>query len=104
ATNKLIGQCGLLVQSVDGIEELEIGYSILPEYWRNGYATEAAILCRDHAFNHQFSESLISIIHEDNLPSKKVARNNGMRMDKKTRYKNNPVEIFRINRSETALL
>ena len=34
----LIGMCGLLVQEVDGIQELEIGYSILPSYWRNGFA------------------------------------------------------------------
>ncbi|MCW5518027.1 GNAT family N-acetyltransferase [Muriicola sp. Z0-33] len=95
-TNQFIGICGLLIQSVDEVEELEIGYSILPEYWKNGYASEAAIKCREYAFEHKLSTSLISIIHVDNLPSKKVARNNGMILDKRTVYKNNPVEIFRV--------
>ncbi len=30
---KLVGHCGLLVQTVDGSQELEIGYSLLPEFW-----------------------------------------------------------------------
>ncbi|MBN1984652.1 MAG: GNAT family N-acetyltransferase, partial [Prolixibacteraceae bacterium] len=37
-----IGMCGLLLQEVDGLEELEIGYSIHPAFWKQGYATEAA--------------------------------------------------------------
>lgn len=96
-TDLFIGICGLLIQYVDGIKELEIGYSILPVFWKNGYATEAAIKCREYAFEHKLSTSLISIIHVDNEPSKKVARNNGMRLDKSTIYKNNPVQIFRLN-------
>ncbi|HMB62997.1 MAG TPA: GNAT family N-acetyltransferase [Eudoraea sp.] len=93
---KLVGLCGLLVQSVDGITELEIGYSILPEYRRHGFATEAAIKCKEIAFAEKFSPSLISIIHVANLPSKKVARNNGMHLDKTTVYRNNPVAIYRV--------
>src|ERR1700716_3251461 len=27
-----IGQCGLLIQQVDGMEELEVGYSIMPDF------------------------------------------------------------------------
>ena len=44
--NRLVGLCGLLVQEVDGQRELEIGYSILPEVWGNGLATEAARKCK----------------------------------------------------------
>lgn len=95
-TGKLIGMAGLLVQTVDDIQELEIGYSILPEYWENGFATEAAIKCRTYAFENKFSNSLISIIHIDNIPSQKVAINNGMYLEKTTTYKDNPVRIFRV--------
>ena len=42
-----IGQCGLLIQEVDGQKELEIGYSIMPKHWNKGYASEAAKKCRD---------------------------------------------------------
>ena len=99
-SHKLIGHCGLLVQIVDGIRELEIGYSLLPKYWNNGYAIEAAKKCRDHAFFNNYSESLISIISVTNEPSKKVALKNGMRIDKTTVYNVNDVFIFRITKQE----
>ena len=94
-TGELIGMCGLLIQTVDGIEELEIGYSILPAYWRQGYASEAAIKCREYAIAHQLRDSIISIIHIDNTGSQKVAENNGMVRDKTTDYKGIPVYIYR---------
>lgn len=99
-TGVLIGICGLLIQVVDGIEELEIGYSILPEFWLKGYAFEAAEKCKHFAFHEQLSKSLISIIHIDNVPSQKVALKNGMYLDKTTSYKGNPVHVFRINTVE----
>lgn len=98
-TNLLIGHCGLLVQVVDGISELEIAYSLLYEFWNKGYATEAAIKCRDFAFDNALSSSLISIISLTNIPSQNVAIKIGMAIDKKTVYKGNNVNIFRIQNS-----
>ncbi|MGB6152005.1 MAG: GNAT family N-acetyltransferase [Pricia sp.] len=96
STGILIGLCGLLIQIVDDLQELEIGYSILPEYWQQGFATEAAKKCKEFAFEHHLAESLISIIQIDNLPSQKVALSNGMFLDKTTVYHNNQVHIYRI--------
>ena len=95
-TAELIGMAGLLIQTVDDIQELEIGYSILPKYWKKGFATEAALACKAYAFENKLNDSLISIIHVDNVPSQKVAQNNGMHLDKTTIYKDNPVHIFRV--------
>jgi len=97
-TGDFIGQGGLLVQEVDGEKELEIGYSILPKYWRQGFATEAAQQCKKFAFENDLSESLISIIHIENIPSQKVALAMGMQLDKTTEYKGNPTHIFRVRR------
>jgi ribosomal-protein-alanine N-acetyltransferase len=96
ATGKLIGHCGLLRQTVDGIPELEIGYSLLPEFWNKGYASEAAIACRDHAFQQRLSPGLISIISVTNTASEKVAMKVGMKVEKVTTYKGNKVNIFRL--------
>ncbi len=96
-TGKLIGMCGLLVQTVDDVEELEIGYSILPEYWKQGYATEAANTCRKFAKKNKLSKSIISIIHKDNIGSIKVALANEMHLDKHTMYKGIPVQIYRVS-------
>ena len=99
-THQLIGLCGLLVQSVDDAQELEIGYSVLPKYWRKGFAFEAAKKCKNFAKKNRLAKSLISIIHIDNIPSQKVALKNGMFLDKTTIYKANPVDIYRINFQE----
>ena len=100
SSGKLIGHCGLLVQIVDDRTELEIGYSLLSEFWGKGYASEAAIRCRDYAFENNLSESLISIISLTNIPSQQVALKNGMAIEKETIYKDNRVYIFRIDKSD----
>jgi RimJ/RimL family protein N-acetyltransferase len=83
-SGEFIGQCGLLIQNIEGVEYLEVGYSILPTYWNKGYASEAAVKCKNFAFENDFSDSLISIIHKENIGSKKVAIHNGMSL-----FKNN---------------
>jgi [ribosomal protein S5]-alanine N-acetyltransferase len=99
-TGKLIGHCGLLVQTVDETTELEIGYSLLPAFWDKGFASEAAKKCRDFAFENNFADSLISIISVTNAPSQGVAIKNGMRIDKLTNYRGNKVIIYRVNKSD----
>ncbi len=96
SSGKLIGHCGLLVQTVDEISELEIGYSLLPDFWNKGYAFEAASHGRDFAFKNDFSDSLISIISLSNVPSQKVALKNNMTIEKETTYNGNKVYIFRV--------
>lgn len=100
ATGKLIGHCGLLIQTVDQITELEIGYSLLPEFWNRGFAAESAKKCKDFAFENNFSDSIISIISLTSTPSENVAIKNGMWLDKITEYKGNKVNIYRVNRSD----
>jgi len=95
-TNRLVGQCGLLIQNIENIERLEIGYSILPEFWNQGYASESAMKCKNYAFENNFADSLISMIHIDNLRSEKVALKNGMRFEKTT----NSFNIFRIDKKD----
>jgi [ribosomal protein S5]-alanine N-acetyltransferase len=95
-SGEFIGQSGLLIQTVDGIEELEVAYSIMPQYRGNGYAPEAAKKCIDVAFANSWRDSLISIIHEDNVESRQVAIKNNLSVSNNTTFDNNPVRIYRI--------
>ncbi|HWY12988.1 MAG TPA: GNAT family N-acetyltransferase [Bacteroidia bacterium] len=100
STGAMIGQAGLFVEQIDGVQELEIGYSILPKYWNKGFATEAVIKCRDHAFEKNYASSLISLVHIDNTQSATVAIRNGMSINKQSVYKEMPVNVFRITREK----
>ncbi|MFY7734387.1 MAG: GNAT family N-acetyltransferase [Bacteroidia bacterium] len=97
-TGELVGQCGLLIQTIDDIEELEIGYSLMPAHRGKGYASEAAIKCKEFAFENEYATSLISVIVPENSASIKVAMNNGMKLDKTTTSNGDIVNIYRINK------
>ncbi len=98
-SNEFVGQCGLLTQEIEGKKELEIGYHILPEYWGQGYATEAAIKFRDFAFENKLNDTLISVIDIRNKASQKVAQKLGMRRGEQIRCFNLDVYIYRIKKN-----
>lgn len=75
---RFIGICGLLKQTIDGKDELEVGYRINDKYWGRGYGTEAAAGCMEYAKEVLKSKSVISLIREVNHPSIRVARKNGL--------------------------
>jgi ribosomal-protein-alanine N-acetyltransferase len=78
STGELIGDCGLVRQRVDGVDEIEIGYHTRRDLWGRGYATEAARACREYGFANLTVDSLISLIRPENLPSRRVAEKIGM--------------------------
>jgi ribosomal-protein-alanine N-acetyltransferase len=90
---QLIGDCGLTLQQVDGVRELEIGYHILRSYWGRGLATEGAVACRDHAFDDLRRQRIISWMHPQNLASRRVAEKIGMRLEKESLDKNGKVRV-----------
>lgn len=77
-TNVLIGQCGLTVQKINDKEVVEVGYLFNKAYWHKGYATEAAIACKNYAFNKLNINEVFSIIRDNNIPSINVAKCNEM--------------------------
>ena len=99
AENKLIGYCGFFRQTVDDVEEIEIGYRLDPNYWGQGMATEAARAVRDHAFRDLHLERVISLIHPDNIASRRVAEKNGMTIEKETVFRGFPTMVFALSRA-----
>lgn len=81
-TDEMIGQCGLTIQDCEGTEVLEIGYLFQKAFWHNGYATEAAIACKNYAFNVLKVNEVFSIIRDTNTASQNVAIRNSMTVTK----------------------
>jgi ribosomal-protein-alanine N-acetyltransferase len=55
---------------------------------------------RDHAFRDLKLSRVISLIHPDNLPSRRVAEKNGMKIEKETVFRGFPTFVFAITREE----
>ncbi|MBX2979430.1 MAG: GNAT family N-acetyltransferase [Flavobacteriales bacterium] len=96
STGKPVGMIGLLTQVVDGVDELEIGYHLLPSAWGKGYATEAAIACKEFARQHKLLRSVISLIDHENFASQAVAKRNGMSFEKDTVHRGTPAMVWRV--------
>ena len=69
----VLGDCGLVMQPVEGQPTIEIGYHLKRRVWGHGYATEAALACRDYAFAVLHAPRVVSIVHPQNMPSRRVA-------------------------------
>lgn len=85
-TKEMIGQCGLTLQPWKEKALLEIGYLFEKRFWKKGYATEAAVACREYAFTVLNADSVYSIIRDTHIASQNVATRNGMKIiDRDTR-------------------
>ncbi len=82
-TGEFVGECGLTIQVVDGIPEVEIGYCVVPRHQGRGYASEAAAACRDFARDHLSINRLIAVINPENGASQAVAARIGLRPEKR---------------------
>jgi RimJ/RimL family protein N-acetyltransferase len=94
-TGAFVGQCGLLLQEVDGVAELEVGYHFLPTYWGKGFAPEAAALFMKYATDNRLSDTIISIIDVRNAKSQRVADKNGLKREKQTTWRDLQVFVYR---------
>jgi len=101
--HKIIGDCGITRQQVEGEYLYEIGYHLRRDFWGQGLATEAAIACRDWAFAHLKTERLISLIRPENLPSRRVAERNGMTIWKEVNWRGLQHCVYAIERARSSV-
>jgi len=96
----IIGYCGFFYHPEHGIEDIEIGYRLHPDYWNRGLITEAARAVRDYGFRDRKLSRVISLIHPENVPSRRVAEKNGMTVEKKITFRGFPTLVYAITRGE----
>ena len=96
ATGALIGRVGFTNQT--GWPGFELGWTIAPEYQGRGYASEAARMLLPYAFDVLDQPHVISLIHPDNAPSRRVAEKLGQSIEGQTEVLAMPVLIYGIRR------
>ncbi|HET6204204.1 MAG TPA: GNAT family N-acetyltransferase [Planctomycetota bacterium] len=98
ASGHPVGQVGLSIQEVEGVREPEIGYLIHRPSWRRGFAAEAALATRDHAFAVLGKPRVISLVRPENLPSRRVAMRIGMTIEKQVLFRGLDHRVFAVSR------
>jgi len=93
----VLGYCGFL-HHPEVPEEVEIGYRLHSAYWNRGLTTEAARAVRDHAFVDLKLPRVISLVHPENIPSRRVAEKIGMTAEKQIIFRGFPTNVFSLSR------
>jgi RimJ/RimL family protein N-acetyltransferase len=83
-TGEFLGNVGAVHQSVDGADEVELGWSIAPRRAGEGIATEAAAAWRARCLGPLGMDHVISLIRPEHAASRRVAEKIGMTIWKET--------------------
>jgi RimJ/RimL family protein N-acetyltransferase len=100
ATGGFVGRCGIRHVDIDGADEVELGYALLPEYWGKGLATEASRGALSIAFDEVGLEEVVAFTMPTNVRSRRVMEKLGFRYERDFTYKGMPHVLYRLIGSE----
>lgn len=90
-----IGMCGLIKR--DSLDDVDIGFAMLPEYAGKGYGYEAAAATMDHAKKALGLKRVVAITDTDNIFSISLLKKLGMQFEKMvTLYDDKELMLFGI--------
>lgn len=88
-----IGMCGLIKR--DSLQDVDIGYALLPEYWGKGYAHEAVTAVLAYGKRKFGLNRIVAIVSPGNASSIRVLEKVGMQFESMLELsEDNPVELF----------
>ena len=79
--NKFIGFSGL--KYLPDLDEVDLGYRLIRQYWGKGYATESALASLDFGFNQLGMDKIIALALPENKASIHIMDKLGFEFDKK---------------------
>jgi ribosomal-protein-alanine N-acetyltransferase len=94
ATGEVVGRGGLSRKPIDGAIQVEAGWTIAPERWGQGLATELGAAAVEHAGAHGIAE-LVSITLPHNVASRRVMEKLGFAYDHDIVYAALPHVLYR---------
>ena len=104
-TGKMIGDCGITMQNINGFIRPEIGYHVNKNFQRRGFATESAKKCRDWVFENTPFRVVYSYMKKSNVAASAVAKAAGMsKIEEYTDEEGKITEVYAISWDEWILL
>ena len=82
-----IGVCGLLYR--EALDVSDIGCAFMPQYWRRGYAFEAACAVMEYGRSTLGIEKIVGLTSEENVASIKALEKLGMSFERMVKMSNN---------------
>jgi [ribosomal protein S5]-alanine N-acetyltransferase len=95
AGGRLIGDCGLVTQRLEGEQLVEIGWHLERTAWGRGYATEAARAVLEHAVELGLRR-VCSLIVPGNERSRRVAQKLGMTIMRQVEHGGLPHDLWEL--------
>jgi ribosomal-protein-alanine N-acetyltransferase len=95
ATADVIGRAILHHLSVEGVDEVEVGYGFMPEYWGRGLGTEVAGACVRIGFEQLQLSSIVAITTPANIASRRVMQKVGLAYERDISHAGTPHVLFR---------
>jgi len=86
-----IGMCGLIKR--EALEDVDIGYAFLPQFWSKGYAFEAAQAFKQYAREVVGLTRLVAIVDPNNQGSIRVLEKLGMAFEKMVRLSAEDIDL-----------
>jgi RimJ/RimL family protein N-acetyltransferase len=86
-----IGICGLLKRDV--LDDIDIGYALLPEFWSQGYALESASAVMGYAKERLGSKRVLAVVNPDNQSSIRLLEKMGFHFERMVRLSEDAPEI-----------
>ncbi len=93
-----VGRGGLQHTSVTGTDEVEVGWSIVPERWRQGLGTELALASVATGFETLGLEELIAYTRPDNVASRRLMEKAGFSYEREFEHPVCPHVLYRRRR------
>ncbi len=87
-----IGICGLLKRDV--LEDVDIGYALLPEFWSQGYALESASAVISYASEKLGLKRVVAVTNSDNNNSIRLLEKMGFKYEQMVRLSERDQEIM----------
>ncbi len=97
-TGEVIGTAGL--QPLDGTDDIEVGYSLSPEYWGLGLASEAAIAWLGFGFHEKGLERIAGVATVENAASRHILEKIGMGYEKTEMHYGDECTFYAVTRDK----